>query len=159
MHCGGAQGRLKEALMGIRNHIRFGVGALALAGCAGIETSKLTYDDTQKVNLPVKSEGCYDASIVLATSLADARAMARKVLVAIDSTIGEETDSQLKAQRNRHIGVFVGSGGEELTVTLRGIANGRTYLTATTKTGFVGGAGQKAWSCQIVDELAKMAAP
>ena len=133
--------------------------ALALVGCAGVQTSKLGYDDTQRVNQPVKGEGCYDASIVLATSIGEAKAMARKVLVAIDSTVSEETDTQLKAQRNRHIGVFVGSGGEELTVTLRGVASGRTYLTATTKTGFVGGAGQKAWSCQIVDELAKMAAP
>jgi hypothetical protein len=26
-----------------------------------------------------------------------------------------------------------------------------------TKTGFVGGAGQKAWSCQIVDQMVTMA--
>jgi hypothetical protein len=31
-------------------------------------------------------------------------------------------------------------------------------VTVATKTGFVGGAGQKAWSCQIVDEMVKMVA-
>jgi hypothetical protein len=86
-----------------------------------------------------------------------AKDIAKKVIIALDSKITEETDTSIKAQRNRHIGVFVGSGGEELTVNLKGIDSNKTFISATTKTGFVGGAGQKAWSCQIIDEMVKMA--
>ena len=84
--------------------------------------------------------------------------IAKKVLIALDSKITEETDTSIKAQRNRYIGVFVGSGGEELAINLKEIDSSKTFITATTKTGFVGGAGQKAWSCQIIDEMVKMAA-
>jgi hypothetical protein len=131
--------------------------AAGISGCAGVQTSSHSYNDSYKPNQPVKGDGCYDASVVLAKNLSDSKAIAKKVLAALDSTIGEETESQIKAQRNRHIGVFAGSGGEELAITLNEVSNGRTFVTATTKTGFVGGAGQKAWSCQIVDEMVKMA--
>ena len=131
--------------------------ALALSGCAGVQTSKLSYSDSYQVNQPVKTEGCYDASVVLAKSLGESKEMAKKVLIAIDSTLTHEAETQLNAQRNRTIGLLVGSGGEELSVTLKPVSSDKTFVTATTKTGFVGGAGQKAWSCQIVDELAAMA--
>ena len=133
-------------------------GAMAiLSGCAGVEVSKFTYDDSYQVNKPMKGEKCYDASVLLGVDINRARDITKKVLIAVDSTINEETDTFIKAQRNRHIGVFVGSGGEELSVKLKDAGENKTFIAATTKTGFVGAAGQKAWSCQIVDEMVKMA--
>jgi len=79
------------------------------------------------------------------------------VVIALDSTIEEETPDYIKAQRKRHIGLFVGSGGEVLTVQLKEIDADKTFVTATTKTGFAGAAGMKPWSCQLVDEMVKMA--
>ncbi len=134
----------------------FGVLAV-VSGCAGVQVSKFTYDDTYQVNKPMKGEKCYDASVLLGVEINRARDISKKVLVAVDSTLTEETDTLIKAQRNRHIGVFVGSGGEELSVKLREVSENQTFTVVTTKTGFVGGAGQKAWSCQIVDEMVKMA--
>ena len=128
-----------------------------VSGCAGVQVSKFTYDEVYQVNKPMKGEKCYDASVLLGVDLNRARDISKKVLVAVDSTITEETDTLIKAQRNRHIGVFVGSGGEELSVKLKGVSENKTFTAVTTKTGFVGGAGQKAWSCQIVDEMVKMA--
>ncbi len=87
---------------------------------------------------------------MLNESLADSTSIAKKVLAAVDSTITETTETAIKAQRNRHIGVFVGSGGEELFITLKPVSSDKTFVTVATKTGFVGGAGQKAWSCQVV---------
>ncbi len=127
-----------------------------LSGCAGVQVSKFTFDDSFKVNKPMKGEKCYDASVLLGVNLNRARDITKKVLVAVDSTITEETDTLIKAQRNRHIGLFVGSGGEELSVKLKKTGESETFTTVATKTGFVGGAGQKAWSCQIVDEMVKM---
>jgi len=131
--------------------------AVVISGCAGVQTSSHSYSASYKVNQPVKGDGCYDASVLLAKNLGDAKKIAKKVLASIDSTIEEETDSQIKARRNRYIGVFVGSGGEELSITLKKVSNDQTFIAAATKTGFVGGAGQKAWSCKIVDEMVTMA--
>ena len=129
-----------------------------MSGCAGTHNSKFSFNENYNVNEPVKGEKCYDASVLLGVDLKRAKDISKKVIIALDSKITEETDTSVKAQRNRHIGVFVGSGGEELSVNLKEIENGKTFVTATTKTGFVGGAGQKAWSCQIIDEIVKMAA-
>jgi hypothetical protein len=130
---------------------------IALFGCAGTASTKYQADDQQTVNQPVKDPKCYDASVMLGVNEARARDIARKVLAALDSSIESETGGEIRAQRNRHFGVMVGSGGEELRITLTPVDAQRTFMTATTKTGFVGGAGQKPWSCQIVDEAAKLA--
>ena len=127
-----------------------------MSGCAGTNVSKFSYNEKYNVNEPVKGEKCFDASVLLVVDQKKAKDIAKKVIIALDSTITEETDTSIKAQRNRHIGVFVGSGGEELVVNLKEIDSSRTFISVTTKTGFVGGAGQKAWSCQIIDEMVKM---
>jgi len=128
-----------------------------MSGCAGTHVSKFSYSESYNVNEPVKGEECYDASVLLGVDMTRAKDIAKKVIIALDSEITEETDTSIKAQRNRHIGVFVGSGGEELAVNLKKIDNNKTFITATTKTGFVGCAGQRAWSCKIIDEMVKMA--
>ena len=135
-----------------------GIVAALHCGCAGTYVSKYAYDDGLKTNVPVKDGNCYDASILLGVPAKRAKDIAEKVIAAVDATIEENGDTSIKAQRNRHIGLFVGSGGEELVVNLQAVGNDRTYVTITTKTGFVGGAGQRAWSCEIVDKMAAMAA-
>ena len=130
---------------------------IIMSGCAGTHVSKFSYNESYNVNEPIKGEGCYDASVLLGVDMKRAKDIAKKVVIALDSKITEETDTSINAQRNRHIGVFVGSGGEELAINLKEIDNSKTFISATTKTGFVGGAGQKAWSCQLIDEMVKMA--
>lgn len=133
------------------------VGVSVLAGCAGVPVSSHTYNESYKPNQPVKADGCYEASVVLTKNLADTTAIATKALAAVDATVTETAATHIKAQRNRHIGLLVGSGGEELQVTFKPAPSNSTFVSVATKTGFVGGAGQKAWSCQIVDQLVTMA--
>ncbi len=128
-----------------------------LSGCGGTKVSRFSYDESYQLNQPNKESNCYDASILLDAHLQKAKDISKKVIIAIDASIEEETLTFIKAQRNRHIGLFVGSGGEELFVTLQEVNDQSTFVSVATKTGFVGGAGQKAWSCKIVDEMAKMA--
>ncbi len=128
------------------------------SGCAGMATSGLTYDEQYTLNIPRKTEACYDASVLLGADVERTKDVTKKVLVAVDATINKETPNSIVAQRNRHIGLFVGSGGEELFVNWKAIETEKTFVTVATKTGFVGGAGQKAWSCQLVDEMVKMVA-
>ena len=128
-----------------------------LSGCGGTKVSRFSYDESYQLNQTNKDEDCYDASILLGANLQKAKDLSKKVVIAIDATVQEESLTFIRAQRNRHIGVFVGSGGEELFITLQEINDDSTFISVATKTGFVGGAGQKAWSCKIVDEIAKMA--
>ena len=127
-----------------------------LSGCGGTRLSRFSYDASYQLNQINKAEDCYDASIFLDADIQRANDITRKVLVAIDATIQEESISFIRAQRNRHIGVFVGSGGEQLFITLQEINDKSTFISVATKTGFVGGAGQTSWSCKVIDELAKM---
>jgi hypothetical protein len=131
---------------------------LLMSGCAGMASSGLSYNEQYKLNVPNKTEKCYDASVLLGANVERTVDVTKKVLVAVDAAINEETANSISAQRNRHIGVFVGSGGEELFVNWKAIGADKTFVTVATKTGFVGGAGQKAWSCQFVDEMVKMVA-
>lgn len=134
------------------------VAAAALvAGCAGVETSSAKYNPSYQVNQAVKKEGCYEASVLIGKNMAQAKDIAKKALVGIDTKIESEAGNSIKGQRNRNIGLLVGSGGEELTVNLEAVGTDRTFVAVATKTGFVGGAGQKAWSCQVVDSIVTMA--
>lgn len=127
-----------------------------LVGCAGSQVSQFTYSENMPVNEAVKTEKCYDASVLLAVGLDKAQTVAKRVITGLDATIDEESATHIKAQRNRHIGVFVGSGGEELFVNLKPVTDDQTFVSVTTKTGLVGAAGMKAWSCKAVDEMIKM---
>ncbi len=131
--------------------------AAVLSACGGMTTSNMAYNNQMQVNAPQKAEGCYDAAVLLGTNLERAKDITKKVLVAVDAHVEAEKPESIMAQRNRHIGLLVGSGGEELFVNWNSINADKTYVTVATKTGFVGGAGQKAWSCQMIDEMIKMA--
>ncbi len=132
------------------------VAAALVSGCAGMATSNMSYNAQLPVNVPQKAEGCYDASVLLSANVDRTKEITKKVLVAIDASVQAEKADSISAQRNRHIGVLVGSGGEELFINWNGVGPEKTFVTVATKTGFVGGAGQKAWSCQTVDEMVKM---
>ncbi|MYM31146.1 hypothetical protein GTP58_22670 [Duganella sp. CY15W] len=131
--------------------------AAIVSGCAGMDSSKMTYSTQQQVNEPQKAQDCYDAAVLLGANVTRTKDITKKVLVAVDASVESETADAIKAQRNRHIGLLVGSGGEELFINWKAMTPEQTYVTVATKTGFVGGAGQKAWSCQVVDEMVKMA--
>jgi hypothetical protein len=135
--------------------IVFAVSNLMI-GCAGTLKSNYNYTNNSRINEPQKGEGCYDAAVLLGVDMQRARDVAKKVISGLDATISRDTESSVEGQRNRHIGLFIGSGGEELVVELKKIDDTKTFVTAATKTGFVGGAGQKAWSCEIVDQMVKM---
>lgn len=134
------------------------LGALGFAGCAGTLTTRHAYTgDAYKLNVPVKDEGCYDSAVLLGANAERTKEIAGKVVAALDSTVTASTDGSVAAQRNRHIGLLVGSGGEELMVTWKPVDASQTFVTAATKTGFVGGAGQRGWSCEIADKMVDLA--
>ena len=80
---------------------------------------------------------------------------------AIDAltVVGVELKKQeplfLEGKRKNKVGLFVGSGGEVLSVALTALDGGKTQAKIRTTKTFVGRAGQKVWDQPIADEMAK----
>lgn len=76
-------------------------------------------------------------------------------LKSIEFEVKEEKGNQMEAHHKRHMGMFVGSGGETLVVEFAEAKEGETAGTkvmAETKKGFVGRAGQKSWTNAVLDQ-------
>jgi hypothetical protein len=68
--------------------------------------------------------------------------------------VKKEQPEYLECTRDRHVGAFVGSGGEKVTVQLTAKGN-ETRVEIKTGKGFVGRLGKKNWSTPIFDEMMK----
>jgi len=76
-------------------------------------------------------------------------------LTVIGCTIKKEEPTSVEGKRDRKVGLFVGSGGETVTVTLNAAGDRKTNVDIRTKKTFVGGAGQKNWDQPVLDEMSK----
>jgi hypothetical protein len=75
-------------------------------------------------------------------------------LVTLGCEIKKQLPNYVEGKRVRKVGVFVGSGGETIRVWLAE-QDGKTSIKVTTDKTFVGGAGQKNWDQETVDEITK----
>lgn len=66
----------------------------------------------------------------------------------------KEKADYLECTKDRHMGLFVGSGGEKVTVKLSAQGS-ETRVVVKTGKGFVGRLGKKNWSTPIFDEMMK----
>ena len=80
---------------------------------------------------------------------------AADALAVIGCEIKKDEPTHLEGVRTRKVGVFVGSGGETVSVSLVVQAEGKTNVDIRTKKTFVGGAGQKNWDQPVLDEIRK----
>lgn len=80
---------------------------------------------------------------------------AADALAVIGCEIKKDEPTHLEGYRKHKIGAFVGSGGETVTVSITGQADGKTNVDIRTKRTFVGGAGQKNWDQPVLDEIRK----
>ena len=79
-------------------------------------------------------------------------------LAVIGCTIKKEDPAYIEGKRDRKVGVFVGSGGETVSVTLSDATAGKVGVDIRTARTFVGGAGQKNWDHRVLDEIPKQLA-
>ena len=80
-------------------------------------------------------------------------------LAALEFKVKKDKDNEISAQKARHMGVFVGSGGETVNLKLaEGEEDGKkgTKVDGETKKGFVGRAGQKSWTNAVLDQTSCM---
>ena len=79
---------------------------------------------------------------------------AKKAVQRYGCNIKLATQGYLECTRPREIGVFVGSGGEKVKVSLSKKAKG-TQVRINTGKGFVGRLGKKNWSTPIFNEMVR----
>jgi len=75
-------------------------------------------------------------------------------MVVLGCKIKKQLPNYVEGKRSRKVGVFVGSGGETLRVWLTE-ADGITSIKVKTDRTFAGGAGQKNWDEELVEEIKK----
>jgi hypothetical protein len=80
---------------------------------------------------------------------------ASDALAVIGCEIKKDEPTHLEGYRNHKVGLFVGSGGETVSVSITAQAEGKTNVDIRTKRTFVGGAGQKNWDQPVLDEIRK----
>ncbi len=89
-----------------------------------------------------------------------AQKAAVNALTVIGCTIKKDDPVYVEGKREHKVGVFVGSGGETVSVTLTPAGDGKVSINIRTKKSFVGMAGQKNWDQPVLDEMLKsLAAP
>ena len=102
------------------------------------------------------SQGSKDIDQVVAYPMAQVLDAAKLALATYgcDSKKDKEKPDYLECTRSRHVGVFVGSGGEKVTVKLSAKGS-ETRVQIKTGKGFVGRLGKKNWSTPIFEEMMK----
>lgn len=76
-------------------------------------------------------------------------------LAALEFDVKKDEANNIEANKKRHLGVFVGSGGEKVAFHLEEVdleGQKATKITGETKKGFVGRAGQKSWTNAVLDQ-------
>ena len=84
-----------------------------------------------------------------------AQKAAVNALTVIGCTIKKEDPTYVEGKREHKVGVFVGSGGETVSVTLTPAGDSKVSVNIRTKKSFVGMAGQKNWDQPVLDEMLK----
>ncbi len=85
------------------------------------------------------------------------KAAATEALQALEFKVKKDTNDSLEAHKARHMGVFVGSGGEKVQLNFKETEqDGQkgTMVTGETKKNVVGIAGQKTWTGAVLAQTA-----
>ena len=107
----------------------------------------------EKENDP--SKGSKDVDQTISYPMDKVLDAARQAIATYGCSVKKEKTDYLECTRDRHIGVFVGSGGEKVKVKLSAKGN-ETRVQISTGKGFVGRVGKKNWSTPIFNEMMKI---
>lgn len=119
-----------------------------------------TRQETQPTKPPEEArddptKGSKDINQVVEYPIAKVLEAAKQALATYGCEIKKEKPDYLECTRSRHIGAFVGSGGEKVTVQLSPEGD-RTTVVIKTGKGFVGRLGKKNWSTPTFNEIVRI---
>jgi|SRR5215831_10341946 len=92
---------------------------------------------------------------VLPGEISKVREAALDALKVYGFEIDKSESNYLQGSRPHKVGLFVGSGGETVGIWLQQVAAAQTELSISTSKSFLGYAGQKDWSQDILEEIRK----
>lgn len=98
------------------------------------------------------SKGSKDVDEVVPYAMDKVLQAAKLAVATYGCEVKKEKADSLECVRSRHVGVFVGSGGEKVTIRLKSLGT-ETQVVVKTGKGFVGRLGKKNWSTPIFNEL------
>ena len=101
------------------------------------------------------SKGSKDVDQTVAYPMDKVLDAAKQAIATYGCSIKKEKTDYLECTRDRHVGVFVGSGGEKVKVKLSEKGS-ETRVQISTGKGFVGRVGKKNWSTPIFNEMMKI---
>lgn len=141
------------------------VAAFSVAIGSGLSTAQ---KDKEKEKEPAALPGCEDSEVkpgkekgkqvrFFPAPLAKVKEAAVGALNALEFEVKKDAGNQIEANKRRHVGVFVGSGGEKVVLQFAEAEEGGqqgTRVTGETKKGFVGRAGQKSWTSAVLAQTA-----
>jgi|KBSSwiStaDraftv2_1062776.scaffolds.fasta_scaffold47225_3 hypothetical protein len=135
------------------------VGASACLLIAGVTVlaqpaGQAVQPATQAEEKEDASKGSKDVDRTIAYPMAQVLAAAKQALDTYGCDVKKEKADYLECTRDRHVGAFVGSGGEKVTVQLSSKGS-ETRIEIKTGKGFVGRLGKKNWSTPIFDDMMK----
>jgi hypothetical protein len=103
----------------------------------------------------VKSGGEKTQERFFAAPLPKVKEALTGALAALEFDVKKDKDNVIEAHKRRHVGVFMGSGGEKVILHLKETGqdgkNG-TQVTGETVKGMVGRLGQRSWTSAVLDQ-------
>jgi len=127
------------------------VGLLAGGGAMAIDSRAAAMPSTQDEKAD-PSKDSKDIDQTVAFPMAQVLDAAKQALATYGCDIKKETADTLECTRDRHIGAFVGSGGEKITVHVSEKGK-ETRVEVKTGKGFVGRLGKKNWSTPVFEDM------
>jgi len=105
---------------------------------------------------PVALADKYDGmTVTFDKPLAAVQKAAVDALTVVGVDVKKQEPNYVEGKRGHKVGVFVGSGGEVLSVALTAVGPDNTEAKVRTTKTFVGRMGQKFWDQDVVNEMAK----
>jgi hypothetical protein len=94
--------------------------------------------------------------VVFARNLEDVRQAALRALTFVGCKVNRQESLFLSGSRPHKFGLLVGSGGERVDVYLYPESDTETHVWVRTHVSFVGMAGQKGWSGQVLEQMTQL---
>lgn len=143
----------------VKRTLTFGAIAATLAAVGYLSPRAWAQDQAPTAQEKEKdpSKGSKDVDQIVAYPMPKVLNAAKQALATYgcDVKVKKEKPDYVECTRSRHVGVFVGSGGEKITVNLSE-KGGETRVEIKTGKGFVGRVGKKNWSTPVYEEMLKI---
>jgi hypothetical protein len=135
----------------LRTILKFNAAALLALSIIGCASDRQAMTTPKPIDHPKPPDHAKTASVHY--PLGPVHTAAENSLAVSGFKVAKADDVFIEANRPRHIGLFLGSGGEVCRVWLRSVAPDETEVKVDSIKTFVGMLGQKEWDSTVLAEI------